>query len=120
MIKNFEELHQIAQNNPDALEAYRLQEIERIITKARPEIRKRLRGLQFQIDMERRRAKTPMAACLKLSTMMWDKTWQLSESQAQLSEAISGSLTTPEEITPACNKSESAEIIPFRPARKTG
>lgn len=33
-------------------------------------MQRKLRGLQFHIDMEIRRSKTPMAACIKISEMM--------------------------------------------------
>jgi hypothetical protein len=32
----------------------------------------RMRGLQCGIDMERIRARTPLKACLRISTLMWD------------------------------------------------
>src|SRR5690606_39594129 len=37
----------------------------------------KLRGLQFRVDMERRRAKSPMAACIAISAMMHDSFDQL-------------------------------------------
>jgi len=34
---------------------------------------KRLKGIQFRIDMERRRSKNPMGSCLRLSNLMMDQ-----------------------------------------------
>ena len=39
---------------------------------ARPDLRPRLEGLQFRIDAERQLARTPLKACLKVSSLMWE------------------------------------------------
>ncbi|NIR97928.1 MAG: DUF3135 domain-containing protein [Gammaproteobacteria bacterium] len=63
----------LASADPEAFETRRKQLIDQVIQKAsRPEQRHRLRCLQWRIDMERRRARTPMAACLRIYRMMWD------------------------------------------------
>jgi hypothetical protein len=43
----------------------------RLIEQAPPEHRERLRALQSRIDLERSRAKTPLAATVRLQSMMW-------------------------------------------------
>ena len=45
--------------------------IEAVIESAPEGNRERLRRLQWRIDQERRLARTPMAACLRISRMMW-------------------------------------------------
>ena len=72
-----EQLRQLAEQDPQALEALRLQLVDELIAQAPESRQQRLRGLQFQIDMERWRAKTPMAACIKLSQMMHDSLYTL-------------------------------------------
>ena len=62
----------LAQNDPPAFEAKRLSMIEALIDEAPPELRQRLRGLQWRIDMERERCSTPLQACIRISNMMWD------------------------------------------------
>lgn len=69
-IPEFDELTKMAQNNPDQLEALRLKLIDETISLADQSFQRKLRGLQFHIDMEIRRAKSPMAACVKISEMM--------------------------------------------------
>lgn len=69
-LPDFDELAEMAQQNPDQLEALRLQMIEETISQAEEHKQRKLRGLQFHIDMEIRRAKSPMAACIKISEMM--------------------------------------------------
>jgi len=69
-LPDFDELTEMAQQDPDQLEALRLQIIEETISQAEEYNQRKLRGLQFHIDMEIRRAKSPMAACIKISGMM--------------------------------------------------
>jgi len=69
-IPEFDQLTAMAQNNPEQLEALRRQMIEETISQADESMQRKLHGLQFHIDMEIRRAKTPMAACIKISEMM--------------------------------------------------
>ena len=40
---------------------------------------RRMRGLQFRIDQEITLAHTPMKACLRLSSLMWDAFYELRE-----------------------------------------
>jgi hypothetical protein len=70
-LPKFDELMKLAQNNPEALEALRQEHVDALINNA-PEIDKtRLRGLQFQIDSQRKiHHHSPMGACLKISKMM--------------------------------------------------
>lgn len=69
---NFETLVDMAQNNPDELEQLRHDMAQKIIDAAPERIRRRLTGLQFQIDAQRKLAKNPMAACINISMMMHD------------------------------------------------
>lgn len=69
---DFDELLKLARNAPEKLEAFRLKEIEKLITNAPKEIQQRLKGLQFQVDCQRRLQKTPMASCIAISGMMHD------------------------------------------------
>lgn len=61
----------LARNDPEQLEVLRKRLTESVIAAADNEDRKRrLEGLQFRVDMERRRAATPLAATIKISEMM--------------------------------------------------
>ncbi|WP_363317840.1 DUF3135 domain-containing protein [uncultured Amphritea sp.] len=51
--------------------------MDQIVSCARPENRRHLRQLQCRIDAIRYRAKTPIAACIKISQMMHDELWCL-------------------------------------------
>lgn len=67
---DIEQLLNLAKTDPAALEALRQREIAALIDKAPPHARNRLRGLQFEIDCQRRLHKTPMGACVAISQMM--------------------------------------------------
>lgn len=69
---DFDDWANLAQRDPDGFEQRRVCLIEDAITQAPPALQPRLRGLQFRVDMERRRARTPMASCVRLSRLMWD------------------------------------------------
>ncbi|MES2663449.1 MAG: DUF3135 domain-containing protein [Pseudomonadota bacterium] len=90
-LPDFDELLRLAKENPQALENLRKASVEALINDA-PEIHKRkLRGLQFKVDMVREKAKTPIAACMQISEMMHQSFGQLREAlnaaqSSQLSE----------------------------------
>mgnify|MGYP000091356365 CR=1 FL=1 len=74
-----DQLLKLAQENPDALEALRQREIKSLIDSAPASMQRRLKGLQFQIDAKRRASKTPMAACVAISQMMFDSVYELND-----------------------------------------
>ena len=70
-LPTFERLLDMARHDPQRLEALRHSLTSAVIDGARNESsRRRLQGLQFRVDMERRRARTPFAATIRLSEMM--------------------------------------------------
>jgi len=76
-LPSYEELREMAQKDPEALERLRLEHVRATINSAPEKYRQRLSGLQFQIDGQRRLAKSPMAACLRISKMMHDSLHEL-------------------------------------------
>ncbi len=74
---------ELARRDPERFEALRGRLILDFLASVPPERRRRLEGLQWRIDAERRRAGTPLAACITLSRMMWD-------SCAALQDALHG------------------------------
>lgn len=67
---DFEELMKLAKENPAELERIRQKACEDIIQKAPEKYQRKLRGLQFKIDMEREKSKNALASCVNLSKMM--------------------------------------------------
>ncbi len=76
-LPDFEVLSKMAKEDPKGLEELRLKVINSIIDSAPEHHQRKLRGLQFKIDMEREKAKNPMAACIKISQMMHESFTQL-------------------------------------------
>ena len=60
----------LAKTAPDDFEQRRRAVVESQISSS--DNVRRLRGLQWRIDIERERAHTPLKSCLRLSIMMWD------------------------------------------------
>lgn len=96
------ELIKLAQEDPDALEALRQREIETLISSAPSGMQRRLRGLQFQIDAKRSISRTPMAACMAISQMMFDSVYELND-------ALNGDGSKPE----AEQSRDPADILRF-------
>lgn len=114
---SFEELATLAQDAPEALEALRRKLYEQILQQAPEHMCRRLKGLQFKIDMERRRAKTPLASCLKLSSMMHESLMELKAALSNPQEFLRIHQLTPQ---PPLNKKRedkhpTAQIIPLFP-----
>ncbi|MGH1440987.1 MAG: DUF3135 domain-containing protein [Cellvibrionaceae bacterium] len=68
---SFDTLLRLAKEKPEELEKFRQEQVESIINQAPEGSQRRLRGLQFQIDAQRKlHSDSPMGACLKISQMM--------------------------------------------------
>ena len=68
---DFDAWSEMARSDPETFELMRQAAIESAIARASESNRHRLRCLQWRIDQERRLASSPMAACLRISRMMW-------------------------------------------------
>ncbi|MAD45860.1 MAG: hypothetical protein CMI02_06875 [Oceanospirillaceae bacterium] len=101
-LPSFEELRNLAEKNPEKLETLRQTLIEDTIAGAPDEIQRRLRGLQFRIDAERRLASNPMSACIRISALMNDRLHSLMEA-----------LNTPSDELSAQRRENTASIISF-------
>jgi hypothetical protein len=73
----------LAREDPEEFERKRRAAIDNLIASS-PENQRRLAGIQFRIDMERRLAHTPLKACLRLSEMMWDTFLELQPALAEM------------------------------------
>jgi len=69
---DFDSLSALAADDPEAFELRRREVIDAAIARANPRRQVRLRGLQWRIEQVRRRAGTPLAACISLTDMMWE------------------------------------------------
>lgn len=101
-LPSFDELRSMAEQRPEDLERLRERMINEILEDLPEPRRRRLLGLIFRIELERKRAKTPMQACLKISQMMMDSVCELRDVM----------LNGPPAHRP---ESTQARIIPFKP-----
>lgn len=74
---DFNDWSELARLNPEAFACRRQAAIEAVLSRSWES--SRLAGLQWRIDMERRRCRTPLKACLKISAMMWASFYDLDE-----------------------------------------
>ena len=70
---NFDEWMALNRRDPDAFEVQRQALVEQVIETAPQTMQRRLRGLMFEIDAERAKAKTPLQACMNISSLMWER-----------------------------------------------
>jgi len=110
-LPEFDKLREMAQNDPEALERLRVELCDQLIQEAPEKYRRKLRGLQFRVDMERRRAKSPMAACIAISGMMHDSFDRLRQT---LNEAAGN--VTPTYLDTVSEDAEEGKVLPFRRA----
>jgi hypothetical protein len=71
----------------------------------------RMRRMQWQLDAERRRARTPLKACLCLSNLMWEKFFGLTD-------ALNRALGPRPAAGLGNRRTRSAQLLTFR--RSTG
>ena len=106
-LPEFEVLVDMARNDPTGLEDLRAALVTGVIDSARtPQQQQRLAGLQFRIDLERRKSGSPMGAAIRISEMMC-------RSLADLHLSI----VAPEELETEAEEIElhdvGAKIVPF-------
>lgn len=101
-LPSFEHMMELAREQPDELERIRQQVTRDVIASAPAHLRSRLEGLQFQIDMERKRSVNHVNTCLKISSMMHDSLDELREV-----------LTNPEEYL-RNRQRDTAEVLEFK------
>ncbi len=106
-LPDFDTLKELAEKDPEALERLREEYVQDVIDSAPPELRRRLQGLQFQIDAQRRIHTTPLSSCMKLSQMMYKS---FNELRYLLNE-----MTDPSYPTPECEEKAPADILEFTP-----
>jgi hypothetical protein len=101
---DFDRWAELARKNPQLFEITRRNTIEQAISQASPQRQVRLRRLQWQLDQIRSTSGTPLAACIRMQAMLWEKL----AGNAGLLACLRG---------PACLSARhrySGKILPFR------
>jgi len=111
---DFETLSVLAQTDPGSFETLRRQAIDQAIERAPAQSRQRLRRLQWRIDRVRESSRTPLAACVLISNMMWTSFNDLNRLYQRLTEAAGPAEGGPRDGRDALPR---AEVIPLRPRR---
>lgn len=70
---SFDDWARLARHDRAAFEQARRATIDAFLATRAPHRRERLERLQWRIDRERERCGTPLAACMHLSDLMWER-----------------------------------------------
>lgn len=104
---DFEKWAELAVNDPAGFEQMRQATIKAFLDSVSDERRLQLQRLQWRVDRVRERCKTPMAATIAISEMMWDAFYDLHDHYQDLF----GREHAPHYKKPVQRKS--ATILPF-------
>lgn len=69
---------ELARSDPESFDRRRQELLETAIRQYKGD-KRRIRGLQCRINMERIKARVPLKACIRLSSLMWDSFCELNE-----------------------------------------
>jgi hypothetical protein len=103
----FDDWAALARDDPEAFESARRAVIDSLIERAPEATRRRLRGLQWQVDQMRTRAGSSLASCMRVSALMWNSVLG-PEGLVDGLEQLSGAKPVRKPATRA------ADILPFR------
>lgn len=110
LMADFEVLMQLAMDDPEAYETERQAIIDSFLASVPENKKRRLIGLQWKIDQVRKLSKTPLAACLAISSMMQDSLDQLRHYQLEL---VKMNPFDPEYQSQEQKEPELAKVLPF-------
>jgi len=102
---DFDAWKTLAETDPDAFERKRREAIEATIAQAPADMRQRLTGLQWRIEMERGQSRNPTQSFLRIYKMMWHSVY----GDNGLLDALNGK--TVEAVGKAASK---AKVLPFK------
>lgn len=106
-LPNFDTLATMAKDDPEAFEQLRREKIQEVLDQAPDHMRRRLEGLQFQIDAKRQASSNPMSTCITISRMMH-------ESFERLRDALNNSFSDSPIALDEPEVLDSAQIIAFK------
>ena len=90
---NFKEWAELAQSDPERFEARRNRVINETIRRFPDDRHEMLRRLQWRVDRIRELKKTPLAACIAISGLMWESFNDLHKSYIDLAACKAGHAT---------------------------
>jgi hypothetical protein len=106
---DFDMWSDLSQKDPEAFEALRQKTVNEFIGSVDETKQTRLRCLQWKVDKVRERQKTPLAACVAISDMMWDSLERLNQLYYDYEN-----ITSVQDGKRVLSPLPSASIIPFQ------
>lgn len=76
---DFDHWAALSKSDPQAFEHLRTQVIDAYCQEMETKQRPWLDSIRWRIDVERARSRSPLQCCLKLSSLMWDRFFDLNE-----------------------------------------
>ncbi len=116
---DFDSWSSIAADDPETFEAMRQAAIDELIENAPLARQKYLRALQWRIDQERQRSKTPLGACIRISRMMWERVMGDGGLMDHL-QLLQGGMeqVAGQPVSERPLQGVSAEVLPFKPRNR--
>ena len=115
-VSDYELLSRLARDDPSAFETLRSELIADFLDHVPEECQRSLRGLQFRVDCLRRLTHSPLAALLKIQTLMWDSFLKMDQELQKFAHYLHDDPGANEE-TPwsETDSSPSGRVIEMRP-----
>src|SRR3990172_2268120 len=108
---DFDEWCTLASTDPHSFEKQRQHLVDAVIDSVPEDKQLRLRRLQWRIDKVRETSGSPLAACIRISDMMWDAVM----GKGGLREALHILSQAEPEAVPFLHNKPKATVLPFRP-----
>ena len=115
-LPSHEALARLAQEDPQAYEAWRREVIDRLIESAPARIRHRLRGIQFRVESMRRLSRSALGSTVKMYELMWKSFLSLNHNWQDLVHSRAG-YVNPNDSTFGAQytRNACATVLEFRP-----
>jgi hypothetical protein len=110
---DFDHWRELAKTDPEAFERKRREAVDAVINSAAPDFQQRLRGLQWRVDMERRRSANPTNSCLSIYNMMWKRVYGDGGLMDSLNSLLGPESTTSEALS-SRKAAKSADVLNFK------
>ena len=107
---DFDAWKELAEQDPEAFERKRREAIEAAIAQAPPQMRQRLTGLQWRIEMERSKSRNPTQSFLRIYKMMWQSVY----GENGLLDALNGKVAESRLARAPLPEASEAKVVPLR------
>ncbi len=105
---NFDAWKRLAEKDPQAFEEMRKKVVKAEIAKAPKSMQHRLTGMQWRVDMERKRCSNPTQSMIYVYKKMWNSVY----GENGLLSALHGN-TADQQMGSGCKNLTAASILPF-------